>query len=445
MARQRAEKQHKTPPGLFKRKDVCSHLNWRTCECPWSAKFRGKRCASLDKWWGVPIKNNYDLATKAFIAFQNDVNESKFVPGKRRLTEEQRSGTTFGDIIQRYADHYEVDITPREDGEEAKDRAGKFNVKVGYELMILKDELGHELVEDMGKDPLKVDLWFSAFVRRRNAERKKAGHGPLTARTIDKWRTRGITIFSFINDKMPQLRGKILCNPFALLEQQKGANKVREQRFNLSQLQALHDALPMMGARSEKDRRNARTIQEMTIRFLLAVLTGIRPAEMLRLRMSRFCKDDWTIHLPADECKGGKFTGKPETLRLDYLEDDPEIGHWVTELKLELEKRVFLKPPHDFIAAKWDGSPTGSFDKPAERLFKLAGIKWSDKVDPDTDKPLGHTWYDLRHEAISRVAEVTGDAFKVQEFARHKDLATSNGYVLISKARRQELKKRKQA
>lgn len=165
---------------------------------------------------------------------------------------------------------------------------------------------------------------------------------------------------------------------------------------------------------------------EMARRLMVAFDCGVRLSEMMLIKVKhvdwrhprRMTAKDGTefnayrILLPAENCKGGKWTG-----------EDEEVIAATLRLSKELEARRFqLKNnPEAFLFGTESGQYQESFDKMWQKLFKLAGLRWG--------RDQGLVWHTTRGENISRIAENTGDPLKAQKAARHSRLETTQGYM----------------
>ena len=121
----------------------------------------------------------------------------------------------------------------------------------------------------------------------------------------------------------------------------------------------------------------------------------------------------YEVRLPPTLTKGGKTTGKVET-----------IYAATTRFRQVLEARRFAlksnKPSEQFIFGTEDGREQKGFKRMWHELFTLAGL--------DYGRAKGLVWHTIRHEYISRLAELTKDPVLTQELARHRDLKTTQLY-----------------
>ena len=172
---------------------------------------------------------------------------------------------------------------------------------------------------------------------------------------------------------------------------------------------------------------------EMRRRLVAAFDGGLRAGEMQRLQLHHVNWRTVLLHqeagppivayvitLPPEITKGGKSTGKSE-----------EVYAATARFRQVLEARRFQlknnRPTRQFIFGAEDGREQKSFDKLWHELFTLAGLVWGRKV--------GVTWHTIRHEFISRLAELTKDPVLTQQLARHKDLETTQGYFHTRRSR----------
>jgi site-specific recombinase XerD len=121
----------------------------------------------------------------------------------------------------------------------------------------------------------------------------------------------------------------------------------------------------------------------------------------------------YVISLPPDITKGGKTTGKPETVYAATA----RFRQVLEARRFALEKNP---PSRQFIFGAEDGRPQKNFAKRWRELFGLAGL--------DYGRQKGLVWHSIRHEFISRLAELTRDPVLVQKLARHRQLQTTTLY-----------------
>ena len=137
----------------------------------------------------------------------------------------------------------------------------------------------------------------------------------------------------------------------------------------------------------------------MRLRVIAAFDTGLRRAEMMAVQLKHVDFKPVTVDvdgekrevlrtLPPSATKGGKSTGKPESVF---------VGS--ERLKQALVPRRFElgRNPDAFVFGKRDGRRQKSFRRMWHELFTLAELDWG------RDK--GVVWHTLRHEFTSRVLE----------------------------------------
>lgn len=164
---------------------------------------------------------------------------------------------------------------------------------------------------------------------------------------------------------------------------------------------------------------------EMRMRVMAAFDTGLRRAEMMAVQLKHvdfkplIVEVDGEPHqvlritLPPSITKGGKSTGKPESV---YVGSE--------RLKQALVRRRFElgRNAEAFVFGTRAGRRQAGFRRMWRELFTLAGLDWG------RDK--GIVWHTLRHEFTSRVLEkADGDPVVAQKMARHKDLRTTQNYL----------------
>lgn len=165
---------------------------------------------------------------------------------------------------------------------------------------------------------------------------------------------------------------------------------------------------------------------EMRRRLVAAFDGGLRAGEMMRIQLSHVNWrpvllgtadgppiEAYEIRLPPAITKGGKTTGKYET-----------IYAATARFRQVLEARRFaLKtnpPARQYIFGREDGAFQEAFQKTWRELFTLAEL--------DYGRAKGLVWHTIRHEFISRLAELTKDPVLTQELARHRRLETTQLY-----------------
>jgi integrase len=170
---------------------------------------------------------------------------------------------------------------------------------------------------------------------------------------------------------------------------------------------------------------------EMERRLIGAFDGGLRAGEMSLVQIKHV---DWRgvmitdahgtqipcylLKLPPSVTKGGKTSGKVETI---YVATE-RFRRMLDRRRMQLKNN-----PEAYIFGTEAGHRQGSFKKLWHALFTLAGI--------DYGRDIGVVWHTIRHEYISRIAELTADPQVVQELARHRDFDTTQLYL---KAREQK-------
>ena len=173
---------------------------------------------------------------------------------------------------------------------------------------------------------------------------------------------------------------------------------------------------------------------EMRRRLIAAFDGGMRAGEMLQVQLSHvnwrqvtFTRADGTrghgyeIVLPPRLTKGGKMTGESETI----FAGTQRFVQLLEQRRFQLKNN---KPSRQFLFGSEDGRQQKDFRRMWRELFTLAGLDWG------RDK--GLVWHTTRHEFISRVAENTNDPVLTKEVARHRQLATTQGYFHARQDRR---------
>lgn len=165
---------------------------------------------------------------------------------------------------------------------------------------------------------------------------------------------------------------------------------------------------------------------EMRRRLVAAFDAGLRAGEMMRIQLAHvnwrtvlLTPQDgppieaYEIRLPPAITKGGKTTGQYET-----------IYAATARFRQVLEARRFaLKnnpAARQYIFGREDGAFQQGFTRMWHELFTLAEL--------DYGRAKGLVWHTIRHEFISRLAELTKDPVLTQELARHRRLETTQLY-----------------
>jgi len=119
----------------------------------------------------------------------------------------------------------------------------------------------------------------------------------------------------------------------------------------------------------------------------------------------------YEIELPPANTKGGKTTGEPEYI----LAGTKRFRDMLDARRFQLKN-----DPEAYVFGAENGTYQRDFRRQWTKLFRAAGL--------DYGRDKGLVWHTARHEYISRVAENTGDPVLTQTLARHRDLATTQGY-----------------
>ncbi len=173
---------------------------------------------------------------------------------------------------------------------------------------------------------------------------------------------------------------------------------------------------------------------EMRLRVMAAFHVALRKGEMLDIQLKhihfkpikvpveievkpglyrREARDVIAIELPPANTKGGKTVGEVEFVYVS----DPKLIQALTRRRFELGNR-----PDAYVFGTKDGRRIKGFRRMWTALFTLAGLDWG------RDK--GIVWHTTRHEGISRALEAAdGDILIAQQFARHRDRRTTEGYT----------------
>lgn len=170
---------------------------------------------------------------------------------------------------------------------------------------------------------------------------------------------------------------------------------------------------------------------EMKRRLIGAFDGGLRKGEMLQIQMkhvnwklTRLDGADgsvvlaYVITLPPDITKGGKSHGKPERI----YAATPRFRAMLEARRFQLKDK-----PEAYIFGTEEGYRQRGFDRMWEELFALAGLTWG--------REHGVVWHSIRHEFISRIAELTKDPMLTMELARHQNLETTQLYMKAREGR----------
>ena len=147
------------------------------------------------------------------------------------------------------------------------------------------------------------------------------------------------------------------------------------------------------------------------IEFTLS--TGLRKGNIIGLKKSHFIQ---TLHglllrIPASQTKQGKTTGKDYELHLTNKQEALIKRNW--------------DDANEHIFKGYDNKESlGNFRRAFEGIMKRAGVQ-------EKAKALGTKarFHDLRHTALTRLAEAGASAFVIQKVAGHSDIKMSEKYV----------------
>lgn len=122
------------------------------------------------------------------------------------------------------------------------------------------------------------------------------------------------------------------------------------------------------------------------------------------------------ILLTPDESKGGKTTGKNETV---FASTDRFVK------MLEDRREQLNKDPEAYIFGYENGEYMASFKKQYRKLYDAAGLVHGKHFGRD----LGLTWHTTRHEYASTVSdENNGNTKRIMMLTRIKDEKTARRY-----------------
>jgi integrase len=174
----------------------------------------------------------------------------------------------------------------------------------------------------------------------------------------------------------------------------------------------------------------------MRLRVMAAFHTALRKGEILDVQLKhiefkpmkvsvdaevepglfrREERDVIAIELPPANTKGGKTVGEPEFVYVS----DPALIHALTRRRFELRSNGDA-----YVFGTKDGRRVKGFRRMWTELFSLVGLDWG------RDK--GIVWHTTRHEGISRALEASGgDILVAQQYARHRDRRTTEGYTHV--------------
>lgn len=370
------------------------------CACQWSGKY-GKYDIVLSKWARCKLDPHVKgPAIKVLNRFFTAVDGRTFDPTGERAPL-GAADHTLSALITEYKTHY-----VEEYGLTANSLNDMLNV-------LSKSPLGGRSLEQLAEGGKEITDWL-----REKGKQKKWSN-----KTWNEYRGLLSRVL-----KQGIEWDRLTVNPL-----QKIKEKVANQPDHFKQRYLVEDVEERLFAVVEQLNRakhpcTATKGTEMKRRLIGAFYGGLRAGEMQRIQLSHV---NWTllrlegegegsptiaayqIALPPELTKGGKTTGE-----IEYIyAATPEFRQVLEARRFQLKGKV---PSCQFIFGTEDGRACKSFKKQWHRLFTLAELQWGRKV--------GVTWHTIRHEFISRLAELTKDPVLTQKIARHKQLETTQLY-----------------
>jgi len=373
-----------------------------SCDCEWSGKYKHEEVV-LSKWANSKIDpRTKAAAVKVLSRFFTAVDDKTFDPAGERPA----AGTkdTLSAFITEYQTHY-----VEEHGLTANSLAAMLAV-------LSEGKLGGHTLEYLADNSQEIERWLNATGKTREwSDKTWNEYRGLLSRVLKqatKWKVGG--------------KPRLAHNPVAEIEL-----RVAEQPEHFKQRHLVEDVEDRLFAVVDQLTRpgnwkTAHAGTEMRRRLVAAFDGGLRAGEMQRIQLHHVNWrtvllpqaegtpiEAYVITLPPAITKGGKSTGKPE-----------EVYAVTSRFRQVLEARRFQLKNHtakrQFIFGAEDGREIVSFKKMWHALFDRAGIAYG--------RSIGVMWHTIRHEFISRLAELTKDPVLVQKLARHKQLETTQGY-----------------
>jgi integrase len=445
--------------GLIKRhRDDCATRRYLDrCDCPWRGKYRAHEVL-LAKWAGQPVKpRDAGAAVTVLRRMQAAVDAGEFDPNGERapLGDDTSLRAFITEYKSRYAEKHDLSqasLYPMLD-------------------VIARGRLGGLTLEELAGNPSTIEDWLDApekdpkgRARTWSAKTYNAYHGLLhtLCERATVWTVKGVARMA--HNPMKAIDCKVAAQPGHFRERHLDEdvedrlfaacdtlNRPAHPTTKAKLTQAIADDIRTRLAAGELGVAVARRYAispavvssikhgdiwnpervvgtkgtEMRRRLVAAFDAGLRAGEMLQItlahvnwRLQRVRREDGTelagyqLALPPELTKGGKRTGETQ-----YVFVATERG------KAMLEARRFQlknnKPTQQFVFGDEAGRQVKGFRRMWRELFELAGLTWG--------RDHGVVWHTIRHEYISRVAELT-DPVIAQQLARHANLATTELY-----------------
>jgi integrase len=434
------------------------------CDCAWSGRYLGVDRV-LATWTGKALDpHDRDAAEIVLTRFKKAIDEKTY---RADETEQPASGTdeTFKAFITEWTTHYaEVPKPARPTGLTSNSLPSMLGV-------LQRSPLGALSLADLADSPQTIERWLDAGLKRdgwkpvtrdryyellrsifnracawrvgnkpRMTTNPMAGIPRLTPSKHERQypdvrfdpdiEVRLLAACEILDRPRPVTRSKI---------DQATADTIRaavEAGALQKDVAARHHVSPgvvcdIVNGKIWNPARRLQTTRgpEMRRRVLAAFGLGVRAGETLDIqvkhvqwsRPQQLIAADGTpfngyeITLPALITKGGKTTGKRETVFVATV-----------ALSRELEARRFAlkNNPDAYLFGTEAGRRPSGFKRQWRDLFTLAGIRFG--------RSIGVTWHTARHEYISRLAEdPTVADTTLQELARHADFDTTRGYITV--------------
>jgi len=453
---------------LFKRHHACPNRgDLAACRCAWKAKYKDREI-TLATWCGKQVDPRlWGPAEAVLRRFMTAVDEKHFDPAGELPP--LGSGQLFGEFCEEWRHDYAIPegLSLSSIGRPENLRTGDKGCR-GTVDVVKASRLGRMTLEEIAGGSAVIYKWLNDEAEEREWTDKtwteyhgllnrichygtrlqRGGKAPMASNPMDQIDRRSFrkpkhfqrrVLLEDVEDRLfavvHQLdRPQHLPNRNKLTQEQadtiraekeKGTlqkDLAREYRVSESVISSIVNGQIWNPAKYKVGTKG----REMCRRLMIALDCGVRPGEMLLIQIKhvdwrhprRMTARDGTefnayqIVLPAENTKGGKWTGEDEVVIAGTL-----------RLSQELEARRFqLKNnPDAYMFGTEEGRYQASFDKMWQALFELAGLDWG------RDK--GLVWYTTRSENISRVVENSNDPMKAQKAARHADLKTTQGYM----------------
>lgn len=441
--------------GLIKRHHGCPTRQTPTsCGCEWSGRYRGQEVV-LSKWAGRTIDPRTKTAAGTVLhRFMAAIDDGSFDPAG------ERPALGTADTLERFLLEWQSRY--------AEEYGLSQNSLPSMLAVLSTGALGGHTLAQLASNPQDIERWLNATGKARRWGNKTWNeYRGLLYRVLKQatiWKVNGTARLASnpvadipvrVADQPAHFKQRHLVEDvedrlFAAVD---ALNKPRPRSTRNRLTQADADAIraALAAGQQGKDlaalyRVSASVISaikvgdiwtstaptvsttgtEMRRRLVGAFDGGLRAGEMLQIQLSHVTWRPvqlpqaegpplaaYEIRLPSALTKGGKTTGETQYI---YAATD-RFRQVLEARRFQLGNNPTAK---QYIFGHEDGSPQTNFRKAWVELFTLAGLQ--------SGRAVGLVWHTIRHEYISRLAELTKDPVLVQALARHKRLETTQLY-----------------